>query len=121
MNILKVFEDFRQLSIGDQAKIVEWYNERNLQNESRRNTDCQRSIGNGDAFPFDLPAVKKPASRILYTESQVDFIDYALHEKERHCVIADKCISRWPGQHGKEAWLTKISERKADLRKRGEL
>jgi hypothetical protein len=121
MNILKVFDEFRQLSIGDQAKIVEWYNEKTLQNESLRNTTCERGIGNSNAFPFDLPAARKPAARMLYTEAQVDFIDYGLHERERHCVIADKCISRWPEQHGKEAWLTKICERKALLKKRGEL
>jgi hypothetical protein len=121
MNILKVFEDFRQLSREDQEKIVEWYNENTLQDKYCRNTTCERSVDNGNAFPFDLPAAKKPAARILYTEAQVDFIDYVLHEGDRHCVIADKCIARWPEQHGKEAWLTKICERKAFLRKRGEL
>ena len=121
MNILKVFEDFRQLSIGDQAKIVEWYNEKNLQNGLQSNITCERSSNDFGDFPFDLPSAKKHVARMLYTEAQVDLIDYALHEKERHCVIAEKCLERWPGQHGREAWLTKISERKAELRKRGEL
>jgi hypothetical protein len=114
VNILKVFEDFRQLSIGDQAKIVEWYN-------SQRGGEPSRNWSNASAQKVSALKQEKHEPRTLYTEAQVDFIDYGLHEGDRNCVIADKCLARWPGQHGKEAWLTKISERKSFLRKRGEL
>ena len=112
MNILKVFEDFRQLSIGDQAKIVEWYN-------SQRGGEPSRNWSNASAQKVSALKQEKYPPR-KFSDEQCDFIDYWLHEGTKSCKIAQSCESRWPNERTYDAWLTNVNKRKRDMKKRGE-
>jgi len=110
MNILKVFEDFRQLPTGDQAKIVEWYN-------LQRGGDPSRVWGRSNAPKVSALKPDGYAPR-KFTEEQINFIDFFLHDGMKGVEIAKSCMANWPNERSYDAWLTTVNKRKRDMKEK---
>jgi hypothetical protein len=108
VNILKVFDDFRQLSREDQRKIVEWFNS---------------TLGASGVFHEARTVESSTARKVRFaprkfTEEQLDYIDYWLHDGKQGCKIAESCEARWPNERSYDAWLTTVNKRKRDMKEK---
>jgi hypothetical protein len=112
VNILKVFEDFRQLSIGDQAKIVEWYN-------SQRGGEPSRNWSNASAQKVsDLKQEKYPPRK--FSDEQRDFVGRCLLQMNNSGKIATLCETRWPNERSRDAWRSFVNERQRFMKEKGQ-
>ena len=108
MNILKVFDDFRQLSREDQRKIVEWFNS---------------TLGGSGVFHETRTVESSTARKVKFaprkfTEEQINFIDFFLHDGMKGVEIAKSCMANWPNERSYDAWLTTVNKRKRDMKEK---